>query len=987
VKAKRKSVPILQPVQFDTNKDKEIEDVKGREDWFLFQRRYPFDSIPEDARRLAWESRLVDTATPEVAWQPIGPAPTTSAFPNNWGVTSGRINTVAVSPANPQLVLVGGATGGIWRSTDGGVNFAGTSDNQTDLAVQSIAFSQSNPTIVYAGMGDSDAGYLGTGVLKSTDSGQTWTRVNNSTLPSPGLSAKIEVDPTNSNRVYLGQYAQLGASGGFFSSGFYFSTDGGVNWTGTLVGLPRDLVLNPANSQTLYLAMSRVDDGVNLPGLYRSTNGGSNWTRIYTTPYDANRTSDVAVAVTPANSQVIYVYTGGSINNVFETRVEISTNGGSTWTNRGSGTLDRAQFGYNTYIYADPSNADTVYAGTRDVFKSTNAGVSWTNLNNNFDVAGNYTPGSSNTHPDQHAFAFQPGSPSTAYIGNDGGIWRTTNGGTTFSNLNSSLSFTMFVSYALHPTNAAISYGGTQDNGSQKRLASPGQWREFISGDGGNCVIDAVTPTTVFSTYVFGTIFRFTNNGDTFEQTVGTNATFGEPNTNPRIAFYPPFTGNGVNSNLYFGTWRLFTSTNLGNNWTPPAGTLDLTKGITANGPDVLSAIGVSRSNTNFIYTGSAQGRAMVSTNGGTSWTDITAGLPDRFIKSITVSPTNPATAYLTLSGFRSGHVFRTTNTGGTWTDISGNLPDIPTNALLIDPLNANTIYLGTDIGIFRTTTGGNTWASFNSGLPPVIVNSVAAQSSGLIQAATYGRGAYELGSAVLGTQTIGLFRPGGNFFYLRNSNTTGFPDITVPFGAPGDIPVVGDWDGNGTMTIGLYRPSTSTFYLRNSNTIGFPDVSVSFGDGPGGDLPIVGDWNGDGVWTIGVYRPSTSTFYLRNSNTIGFPDLSIPFGAVGDLPIVGDWNGDGTTTIGLYRPVGSIFYLRNSNTVGFPDITVGYGASGDMPIVGDWDGNGTVTIGVYRASGSIFYLRNSNTTGFPDLSIPFGAAGDKPLAGNWDGL
>lgn len=235
------------------------------------------------------------------------------------------------------------------------------------------------------------------------------------------------------------------------------------------------------------------------------------------------------------------------------------------------------------------------------------------------------------------------------------------------------------------------------------------------------------------------------------------------------------------------------------------------------------------------------------------------------------------------------------------------------------------------------------------------------------------------------GTQTIGLYRPPSTF-YLRNSNTTGFPDISVPFGALGDIPVVGDWNGDGVTTIGLYRPSNSTFYLRNSNTIGFPDITVSFGNGPGGDVPIVGDWDGNGTWTIGVYRPSISTFYLRNSNTVGFPDLSIPFGAAGDTPVVGDWDGNGTMTIGLYRASGSIFYLRNNNTTGFPDMSIPYGAAGDLPIVGDWDGNGTVTIGLYRPSGSIFFLRNSNTTGFPDLSIPFGASGDKPLGGNWDG-
>ncbi|HEV8486482.1 MAG TPA: zinc-dependent metalloprotease family protein, partial [Blastocatellia bacterium] len=116
------------------------------------------------------------------------------------------------------------------------------------------------------------------------------------------------------------------------------------------------------------------------------------------------------------------------------------------------------------------------------------------------------------------------------------------------------------------------------------------------------------------------------------------------------------------------------------------------------------------------------------------------------------------------------------------------------------------------------------------------------------------------------GSDTIGLFRPAGNFFFLRNTNSQGPPDVAISFGAPGDLPIVGDWDGNGTVTIGLFRPSSSTFFLRNSNTQGPPDITLSFGDGPGGDLPIAGDWDGNGTWTIGVYRPSTSTFFIRNS-------------------------------------------------------------------------------------------------------------------------
>jgi glucose/arabinose dehydrogenase len=236
--------------------------------------------------------------------------------------------------------------------------------------------------------------------------------------------------------------------------------------------------------------------------------------------------------------------------------------------------------------------------------------------------------------------------------------------------------------------------------------------------------------------------------------------------------------------------------------------------------------------------------------------------------------------------------------------------------------------------------------------------------------------------------QTLGLYRSSSSTFYLRNTNSVGLPDISVAFGdgPGGDVPIVGDWDGNGTVTIGVYRPSTSTFYLKNSNTAGLPDITVAFGDGPGGDIPLVGDWDGNGTDTIGVYRPGSSTFYLRNTNGTGFPDLSIPFGAMGDKPLVGDWNGDGTDTIGLYRSSSSTFYLRNTNSVGLPDISVAFGdgPGGDIPLVGDWDGNGTVTIGVYRPGNFTFYLRNSTSAGLPDLTVPFGGSGDKPLAGNW---
>ena len=231
----------------------------------------------------------------------------------------------------------------------------------------------------------------------------------------------------------------------------------------------------------------------------------------------------------------------------------------------------------------------------------------------------------------------------------------------------------------------------------------------------------------------------------------------------------------------------------------------------------------------------------------------------------------------------------------------------------------------------------------------------------------------------VLDSETTGVFRPTNGLLYLKNSNTSGFADIAINYGLPGDYPVVGDWDGNGTATIGIYR--NGTFYLRNSNTVGFADIVFSFGTP--GDQPIAGDWDGDGDDTIGVFRPSTGQFLLRNSNTAGNATMSFYLGNVGDVGIAGDWNGDGTDTTGVFRPSNGIIFLKNTNTSGFADIALNYGIPGDKPVTGDWNNDGVDTIGVYR--NGQFFLRNSNTVGFADLVFGLGNPGDMPIAGNWD--
>ena len=231
------------------------------------------------------------------------------------------------------------------------------------------------------------------------------------------------------------------------------------------------------------------------------------------------------------------------------------------------------------------------------------------------------------------------------------------------------------------------------------------------------------------------------------------------------------------------------------------------------------------------------------------------------------------------------------------------------------------------------------------------------------------------------GGDTVGVFRPSNGIIYMKNQNTTGFADISINYGIPGDSPVVGDWDGNDTDTMGVYR--NGRFYLRNSNTIGFADIEFAFG--MPGDQPIAGDWNGDGVDTIGVYRSSSITFYLRNSNSTGPADIVYQLGIPGDVAIAGDWTNKGYDTVGVFRPSNGFIFLKDTHQTGFADTAINYGIGGDKPLAGDWDSNGTDTIGVLR--GNVFYLRNSNTVGFADIEFALGINGDLPIAGNWNGI
>ena len=229
----------------------------------------------------------------------------------------------------------------------------------------------------------------------------------------------------------------------------------------------------------------------------------------------------------------------------------------------------------------------------------------------------------------------------------------------------------------------------------------------------------------------------------------------------------------------------------------------------------------------------------------------------------------------------------------------------------------------------------------------------------------------------------VGVFRQSTKTFHLRPSDWPASSSIKINWGTNSDLPVTGDWDGDGSTEIGIYRPSTHTFYLRPSDWPTTPVTTINWGLRT--DLPVTGDWNGDGTTEFGIYRPSTHTFYLRPSDWPASSSIKINWGTNSDLPVTGDWDGDGSTEIGIYRPSTHKFYLRPHDWPTTPVITINWGTNSDLPVTGDWDGDGSTEIGIYRPSTHTFYLRPDDWPTTSTIIINWGTNTDLPIVGKWD--
>jgi PKD repeat protein/photosystem II stability/assembly factor-like uncharacterized protein len=700
-------------------------------------------------------------------WTLIGP----SIIPAGGG--AGRLNFIKVHPTNPDIMFVGSPSGGLWRTDDAGIIWTTNTDQLAHvIGCTDLAIDPNNPDIMYLATGDGDAGDTYTvGVLKTTDGGQTWNPTGLSFFAANYRQmSKILIDPSNTNTIIV-----------VTTGGIYRSTDAAATFTQVQTGSFKDLEFKPGDPNTVYAC------GVEL---YKSTNNGQNWTKLTSGLPSAANVSRMAIAVTPADPNILYLIAGLPAPNYGTEGFYKSTNSGASFTNPNTPPLGNQQW-YDLCIAANPVNANEILLGGQtDFLKSTNGGNSW-------------NQSGFGTHVDYHDVMYTSGT--TAYMSNDGGVYVTYNNGASWDNLSNTLEIAQMYGFGQSTSNPNLIIQGWQDNGTNRYNGF--SWSSIMGGDGMLCFIDWNNDQNMWASFQNGGLMRSTNGGGTF-----TNA---QGNINEPGAWVTPWKQDPVASNIiYAGFYNVWRSNNGGSTWT---------KISTFPGTQNLNEIEISPANNQVIWAAKASG-LYVTSNGGTTWTTIT-GLPAGTITGIACSNTDQNKAWVTYSGYSNvNKVFQTNDMGATWINISASVPNVPVNCIVYSNNSNDAIYIGTDMGVFYKDASLSVWEPFFSGLPNVIVTQLEIYyATGKIRASTYGRGVWQSDLFV-----PGAYPPSAAFTANRN---IGCPGTAIQFNDySSGSPTSWNWTFNGG------NPGTSN--LQNPvvtyNTPGVYEVTLTATNGIG---------------------------------------------------------------------------------------------------------------------------------------------------------
>lgn len=663
---------------------------------------------------------------------------------------SGRTNSIAFVNGQPNIMYIAAAQGGVWKTVNGGQNWIPLTDNLPTLACGDIVVDQSNPNVLYLGTGElnySGDSQYGDGIYKSGNGGLSWLQIAPASLVGNRCS-QMAIDPTNSNIVYFAG-----------NLGIFKSTNAGVNWVSMNSGTNANCIfIDPTNTQTLYISVG----GTNAGQIRKSTDGGNNWNTLAGgLPGSMGR---IQLDMAKSNSQILFASiaaaSGGALVGLYRT-----TDGGTTWTLQASSPNYLGSQGwYDNAVTIHPNNPNIVVVAGLDLYVSTTGGSglvqksSWSTTNSQ-----------NMTHADVHRLVYNG---TNLFCMSDGGVYKSTNDGNNWVDLNHDISTLQYQSADYSISNIQMLQGGTQDNNKMTSTNGGVDWDQRTTGDGGYTIVDPVNTNFVYGQYVNGSIQRSNNSGVSFTNITPSGSTGG--------LFYNPYEmAPGDHNTIVFGRADIWKTTNAqtattGSGWTQIA-----TTGVVGGS---VSAIGISWTNINKIYIGTSNGRILVTTNNGTSWSTLTGFA---YVSDFAVDNANDNICYATIGGTGGQHVLKTTDGGASWVNITSNMPNIAANSVVLRTATPRMIIVGTDIGVFQSNDEGASWVSFNSGLPAVEVYDMKyKQTVGIILAATHGRGCwtFDLGS-VLGIDPYAIVP---ETFYINQNYPNPFnPETKIKFGVP----------------------------------------------------------------------------------------------------------------------------------------------------------------------------------------------------------
>lgn len=608
------------------------------------------------------------------------------------GPEGGSVEALVIHPANPSIIFAG-TQGGVYKSTDGGSTWVQKNTGLIESRfIVALAIDSSNPNTLYAG-------HYG-GASKSVDGGETWQDLGG---PPPGFVYALLLE--SSSTLYAGTYG----------GGLYKSTNGGNGWTAINNGLGNNYVISLAQGSGGTLYAGTLGNGV-----YKSNNSGGNWSPVNSGL--GNRLVE-ALAVDPTNPSVVYAATEWG---VFKT-----VNAGGSWTD-----LEPAEYHFVKEVAIDPANPQVVYAGRifstyalgdpsfpGTLTKSTNGGLSWTNVTNNL--------------PDQDVLdiAILPGSPSTVFAGLfGGGVAKSTDGGGTWNSINTGMAafvVNMIVTAPNNPTTIYSANWGSFHRSTDNGVTWSKKDTNLTDGPVAFSVAVDSSASNVLYTAVSTGVFKSTNSGDTWVRLtpLGFSERFVTLQINPQ------------NPNILYGgspITRVWKSTDGGANWTTK------NNGITNN---EVRAIVLNPSSPDILYAGTLGGGVFKSTNGGNNWNPVNNGIVNKQITALVINPLDPENLYVAT---KAGKVYKTTNGGSSWA-LKNSGVRYPSDffCLAIHPLTPNVIYGGVDggDGVYMTTNGGDSWTQKPNGLAvhhEVSSLSISPNTDRSPHAGTLGDGVYD---------------------------------------------------------------------------------------------------------------------------------------------------------------------------------------------------------------------------------------------------